>query len=201
MGPLGRRGVLAAGAVHGTVHHQGGADAEEEHVLGHGGALLGGADAVRLGHEVGVLVHRQQAAGEGGQGGTGQPARHERQQAGGADADLGGADELLELLRGQVLEEWKPVGSQVPHLFSLLLRELGLVDARVQDEGSGGQPKRELRDAHGISFRRSSLVPRSAYRHTGPTGRPIGNLGPSWPDKPGSTRADLGGQGRYWGDG
>ncbi len=139
-----------AGAVGHGVGGDGQAGADQEDVLGDAGALLGRTHTVGLGHLRGVQVHREQAAGERGQGGAGEPARDERGQQGRAHADLRGHEELLELLRRQVGQRGQAAGAHVAQALGLLRGDAALVQAGVQDERAGGQAQRNLDDAHGV---------------------------------------------------
>src|SRR5699024_4745867 len=107
---------------------EGQADGGQPGVLGDGGAVLGRADSVVLGHRVDGEVVRDEACGEGRQCGTGDAGGHERQQQGGADGDLTVGQELPELGGGHVLYHGHTVGGHLLEAGGGFLVEAELID-------------------------------------------------------------------------
>ena len=92
--PLGAVRPQPADFVRDLVEHQAGTDAEQPHVLGDRGALLGGPQL--LAHAGRAQVEPEQPGREGDQPGAGHRGRHHRDEQGGAERDLPAGQQLEE---------------------------------------------------------------------------------------------------------
>src|SRR5699024_3325693 len=125
------RGAPAAG------EQQRGGDRQQPAVLGDGRAVLAGAHAVGLGEPRGAQVHRHHRPGERRQAQPRDPRGHEGQQQRGAHGDLAVAEELRELLGGELAQRRDAVGGHPLQPLGRLGGQAELADAGVEDERAG----------------------------------------------------------------
>src|SRR5699024_11275539 len=147
--------------------HQCQADRGQPRVLGHGGAVLGGADAVVLGHRVDGEVVRHESGGERRQCGTGEASGHEGQQQGGSDSDLTIGEELPELGRSEVLDHGHTIGGHLLEAGGGLLVHAEFADARVEDECAGNCAQKCCTELHDLLLLWVATAPKTNREASG----------------------------------
>src|SRR5699024_2399485 len=161
--PLRGELIGTVGGIHGD---EPSADRQEEDVRGELQALLGRADAVLLGHGRVAEVHREQSGAGGGQGSARELVGDEGREQCTADRELCAAEDIGELIAGQLLQSRDAGGGELLEASGLARLGTELFHSRVDDvDARVGQQDTARQERHVVLLCFFSVPPARRHRH------------------------------------